>query len=115
MQRSGWWIALVAMALLAFSGMTTQQTQGTQLAQIGALDQAQEMQTSGSYSSADFSRLVAQTFTAGRTGRLDHIDVWIECVNGCQSRVENVVIQIQQVDTAGAPNATVLGSGIIAP
>ena len=62
-------------------------------------------------SSDDQWVLSSQTFTAGRTGLLDEVGLWLGAYQPSSPR-EPVAVTIQTVDGSGNPTGTVLGGGI---
>ncbi|MDX1379950.1 MAG: hypothetical protein R3233_02460 [Xanthomonadales bacterium] len=54
----------------------------------------------------DSQQRLAQTVTAGISGRLDHVRLLLNCSDGTRGPV---TVEIQALDAAGAPNGTVLG------
>jgi VCBS repeat-containing protein len=76
------------------------------LLQSSTLDQSNDLTRPYSLSAAGF--LQAQTFTAGRTGLLDRIELL-----GEGREASEVAIQIKAVDGSGLPTGPALGSGSI--
>jgi VCBS repeat-containing protein len=76
---------------------------GAAWAQGGTLDQSNETSSS---SSIGFPPLAAQTFTAGRSGLLDQVEL-----RGFKDTGGEAVVQITAVDTSGLPTGQALGSG----
>ena len=76
---------------------------GAAWAQGGTLDQSNE---TPSNSSIGFPPLAAQTFTAGRSGLLDQVEL-----RGFKDTGGEAVVQITAVDTSGLPTGQALGSG----
>lgn len=69
---------------------------------IPTLDQYQNDYTGGTAPTVNYK--LAQTFTAGLTGTLDHVEL------SCSSSGTTTVWEIREITTAGAPSDTVLGS-----
>jgi Ca2+-binding RTX toxin-like protein len=88
----------VAAAFCAFAPM----------AQAGALDQdVAPLANRGSTITSD--RSIAQTFTAGRSGVLDRVDLWLSHLDPATQPIH---VEIRNV-SGGAPGATVLGSATV--
>ena len=97
MQRCGRSVVAFVFVLMAFI------VPGAAWAQGGTLDQSNEGPPN---SYAGDSRQQSQTFTAGRTGLLDRVEV-----NGFVNLAQQATIQITAVDQNGVPTGPALGSG----
>jgi hypothetical protein len=106
MRRQKWWLFFVTVVVLIMGTGVQQDAHGAPLAQTGTLDQAQEDHPPFYYTGVSTRYSMAQTFTAGRSGLLDHVDVLIKCQILCQDTSANIIVQIQQVDTSSVPNNT---------
>jgi hypothetical protein len=96
------WTLLVAMFVLIWQSRVMQ---AAPLYQMSTLDQSSEAYVGGV--TVGIVRQQAQTFTAGRTGQLDRIELY---VSGPTSTYQ-YPIQITAVDANGIPTGSALGSG----
>ena len=75
----------------------------------GVLDQSQEAQTDLNGIALVGAQVAAQSFTAGRTGALDHVDLRLTRYG----TPGNLIVEIHGVQ-AGVPSSGVLASGVVA-
>lgn len=106
-RRSRWVLAATVCLLALAPGVATAQT--------GTLDQQQTSVAGGSAdirASRDHAVSLAQTFTAGRSGTLDQVDLVL--AKDSDGIVDPLTVEIRTV-AAGAPGPTVLASASIPP
>jgi len=79
-------------------------------ASAGTLDQ-QSLDASGGDTYIDSGQSLSQTFTAGLTGKLDRVDLFLRVLN---APTPQMTVEIRNV-TAGSPGSTVLASQSVTP
>jgi hypothetical protein len=79
-------------------------------APAGTLDQ-QQLNAGGGDTYIDSGSSLSQTFTAGLTGKLDQVDLFLRVLN---APTPHMTVEIRNV-TAGSPGSTVLASQMVTP